>query len=264
MKKAANENPDCVDEVPCFSGGRVLVVEDNEAHQQVAVELLESAGLNVVVAENGKQALEWLEKETFSLVLMDIQMPVMDGYEAVRHLRSDDRFRDLSVLAMTAHVMAENRQKALDAGMNGYISKPILPGELYKNLMQWVSLNITERQSSDSPFESIAGLDMTSGLEYTGTLEIYRMTLNNFIKQYTGFSERVEKALESGDRKTALRDAHTLTSLAGVIGHADLHSAAASLEKALYLQEPVEQAMQDVQELLEPLLPKITKALEDE
>ncbi|HEY9595507.1 MAG TPA: response regulator, partial [Spirochaetia bacterium] len=108
-------------------GARVLLVEDNEINQQIAIEMLGSAGARVTVATNGREAVETLAAEhgAFDVVLMDIQMPVMDGYEATRSIRARPWGRSLPIIAMTAHALDEERRKALDSGMNSHISKPI-------------------------------------------------------------------------------------------------------------------------------------------
>ena len=120
--------------VPHFSGQRVLLVEDNEINQLIANEILSTLGLEVVIAGDGDQALEILKKQDFSLVFMDLQMPVVDGYEAVRRIREESRWNSMPVVAMTANVMAEERERCLSLGMNGHISKPINLDELYRVL----------------------------------------------------------------------------------------------------------------------------------
>ena len=123
-------------------GIRVLLVEDNELNQQVATELLESAGAIVTVAGNGKIAVDLLrdgpQPPAFDIVLMDLQMPEMDGFTATRQLRADSRFNDLPILAMTAHALVEERERCLQAGMNGHVTKPIDPDALFAALTQWV------------------------------------------------------------------------------------------------------------------------------
>jgi CheY-like chemotaxis protein len=119
-------------------GGRILLVEDNEVNRLVAVELLEQAHLLVDIAENGAIALERLKFQQYDCVLMDVQMPVLDGYEATQQLRRIKACKDLPVIAMTANAMKDDRQKCLDAGMNDFISKPILPPALYALLLKWI------------------------------------------------------------------------------------------------------------------------------
>ncbi|MEO5332734.1 MAG: response regulator [Magnetococcus sp. YQC-5] len=121
-------------------GARILLVEDNHINQQVAKELLERVGIVVVIANNGREALRRLNESTpFDMVLMDIQMPEMDGYAATAQLRSDARFAQLPVIAMTAHVLASVREKCLTVGMNDHITKPIHIQQLYSTLIKWLN-----------------------------------------------------------------------------------------------------------------------------
>lgn len=117
---------------------RVLLVEDNDMNQELAIDLLEAKGLIVILAENGQEALDILQSKEFDLVLMDIQMPVMDGYEATRKIREQDRFKDLPVLSMTANVMSGDRDKAREVGMDDTIAKPIVPQDMFITMAKWV------------------------------------------------------------------------------------------------------------------------------
>jgi CheY-like chemotaxis protein len=119
-------------------GARVLLVEDNAINQELAVELLSGAGIAVSVADNGEQALAMLAAEPFDLVLMDCQLPVMDGYEATRALRRDSRWRELPVIAMTANAMFGDREKALAAGMDDHVPKPVDVDRLFATLLRWM------------------------------------------------------------------------------------------------------------------------------
>ncbi|MFN3078098.1 MAG: response regulator, partial [Alphaproteobacteria bacterium] len=117
-----------------WRGTHVLLVEDNEINQQVARELLEEEGITVQIAANGQEAVDAVSSARFDVVLMDVQMPVMDGYEASRTIRADARFASLPILAMTANAMTGDREKCIDAGMNDHISKPIHPPTLFATL----------------------------------------------------------------------------------------------------------------------------------
>jgi len=121
-----------------LQGTRILLVEDNEINRIVVVELLEKLQLHVDVAENGLIALSKLQSNSYDCVLMDVQMPVMDGYVATKRLKEIDAHKDLPVIAMTANAMQEDRQLCLNAGMVDYISKPILPATLYSTLYKWI------------------------------------------------------------------------------------------------------------------------------
>ena len=119
-------------------GARILLVEDNEINQQFAQELLEGVGFEVTIANNGREAVNAVQAEEFDAVLMDVQMPEMDGYQATSEIRKHERFRDLPIIAMTAHAMAGDKEKSLAAGMNDHITKPINPDHLFSTLFAWI------------------------------------------------------------------------------------------------------------------------------
>ena len=130
----------------------MLLVEDNEINQEVAIGLLEDAAIQVDLAENGEIAVRMAQETDYDAVLMDMQMPVMDGIEATRAIRSDPRFQDLPIIAMTANAMAADREKCLKAGMNDHIGKPIDPDELFSVLLRWAG-----RRNVDATLESPLG-----------------------------------------------------------------------------------------------------------
>jgi PAS domain S-box-containing protein len=140
----------CTRETPCavpqapsvclaaIQGARILLVEDNDINQIVASELLQDAGFVVDIAENGQVALDRIDEGRYELVLMDMQMPVMDGISATREIRRLERHRTLPIVAMTANAMTQDRQRCLDAGMNDFLSKPIEPDEVWAILLKWL------------------------------------------------------------------------------------------------------------------------------
>jgi two-component system sensor histidine kinase/response regulator len=123
---------------PELSGRHILVVEDNEINQDLASELLGDLGIRVAIADNGRTGVDQVCTEAFDLVLMDIQMPVMDGLTATKLIRSKERFRQLPIIAMTAHAMRGDRERSLDAGMNDHLTKPINPESLTATLLRWI------------------------------------------------------------------------------------------------------------------------------
>ena len=127
-----------IDRLQAIPGARILLVEDNEINRLVAVELLAEAQLQVDIAENGELALEKLARNRYDCVLMDVQMPVMDGCKATQHLRNMEGCKHLPVIAMTASAMDDERKKCLEAGMDDFISKPIQPKLLYEMLLKWI------------------------------------------------------------------------------------------------------------------------------
>ena len=133
-----------------IKGARILLAEDNEVNQLVARKILEKAGLMVKIANNGREALDMIEAEPFDLVLMDIQMPEMDGLEAARHLRANPKYRDLPVVAMTAHAMSGDRELSLEAGMNDHVTKPINLPELFSTLVRWIPVSRNKNNPQNS------------------------------------------------------------------------------------------------------------------
>ena len=121
-----------------IQGARILLVEDNAINQEIALELLTGIGLIVSIANNGQEALELLEQDTFDLILMDVQMPVMNGYQATQLIRQDARFNTLPIIAMTAHVLTDEQKHCFDVGMNDHLPKPVRPERLYGLLTQWI------------------------------------------------------------------------------------------------------------------------------
>ena len=231
-------------------GARVLLVEDNEINQQVALEILEGAGLNVSLAENGQEAVSAVKEKDYDVVLMDIQMPVMNGYDATGAIRSDPRFEDLPIIAMTAHAMAGDEDKSLKAGMNGHVTKPIDPGQLFATLQKWIkpSEKRVQVQQPEVPVESpeskkavpeenelpesLPGFDLATGLErLRGNKRLYRKLLLDFGAKYTRVGGEINKALNSKDLKEAHSLVHNLKGLAGNLAATGLHAASVNLEK---------------------------------
>lgn len=208
-------------------GAQILLVEDNKINQQIAVELLELAGLEVTVASNGKIAVETVKNRTFDAVLMDIQMPVMDGYEATQTIRKDNKNLDLPIIAMTANAMSGDREKCLAAGMNDHLAKPINPQEVYKTLAQWIkptgqSLSLVQvRQTEYSKVDlpELAEFDVNAALaRMAGNLKNYRNTLHKVVISEGDAIERIKAAVVNKDYQTALLAAHTLKGVAATIG----------------------------------------------
>jgi two-component system sensor histidine kinase/response regulator len=225
-------------------GARVLLAEDNEINQQIAVELLRGAGVEVVVASNGREAIEKLAAPSarFDMVLMDIQMPEMDGYEATRRIRSQPWGASLPIIAMTAHAMEEERRKALETGMDGHVSKPVDPDAMFETMRRFYrpagSAPATEQISlprdGEAPFPSIEGVDVTAGLRrIAGNQRLYRDLLQRFADGQESCARDIGKALEKGDAGLAEMRAHTLNGIAGTLGVGVVHASAAELERQL-------------------------------
>jgi len=266
-----------------IQGARVLLVEDNEINQQVAKEILEGAGLNVTLANNGLEAVNAVAEHNYDAVLMDVQMPVMDGYEATRKIRewetevrgqkTEDRKEDsalslprrspafsetktgpqssaLPIIAMTAHAMAGDEDKSLQAGMNGHVTKPIDPDQLFATLQKWIKpaaertvvqkvpvrdapakADQVEPVEDDLP-EFLPGFDLAAGLaRLIGNKRLYRKLLLDFGANYGAVAGEIREALAASDFKQAHSLVHNLKGLAGNLEATDLQAAAVEMEK---------------------------------
>ena len=235
--RSARREEAMVDHRNALAGARILLVEDNVFNQEVAVELLSRAGVAVSVASDGQQALDVLARERFDAVLMDCQMPVMDGYAATKALRERPSLRTLPVIAMTANAMVGDREAVLAAGMNDHIAKPIVVDEMFATLAKWVKPSRSLVSGNDSPHADASfelnGIDTRCGLANTGgNDEFYRRLLGLFREREADFVQRFRAARAEGDAETAMPAAHDLKSEAGTLGMHDLHEAAAELEQA--------------------------------
>ena len=222
-----------------LAGARVLVVEDNLFNQEVARELLNRVGIDVRVAGNGSEALELLSREDFDGVLMDCQMPVMDGYAATRALRAEPRWRDLPVIALTANAMVGDREKAIAAGMNDHIAKPIKVQEMLATLARWVRPRAVAGGSPASPpapgaaFRALPGIDSGAALAAVMNDDrLYRRLLGMFVEQEAGFVPRFRSACLAGDWGRAKHMTHDLKGVAASVGADAVSAAAAALEAA--------------------------------
>ncbi|MCP3324402.1 hybrid sensor histidine kinase/response regulator [Aeromonas hydrophila] len=229
-----------------FDGLRILLAEDNELNQQVALELLRAVGADVSIASNGAIALEMVAQTHYDLILMDMQMPVMDGLAATRLLRErEDVGQHTPILAMTANVMAGDRERCLAAGMDDHIAKPIDPDRLYAALQRWatsfsreVSSRLTVSRASPAtallPQLRALGLNAETALQrLMHNWEWYRDLLQRFARQGSQPMETLLAALQANDREEAHRQAHTLKGIAATLGAGSLQEVSARLESAL-------------------------------
>ncbi|MEO5716088.1 MAG: response regulator [Luteolibacter sp.] len=258
-------------------GVRVLLTEDNEINQQIATELLEGAGATVTVASNGRMAVDILANSTrplpFDVVLMDLQMPEMDGYQATAKLRSDPSFATLPIIAMTAHATLEERQRCLDAGMNDHVSKPIDPGVLLETVAKHAAhaIRIPAAEPAPLPHQTsddlshIPGLDAEEALKrVSGNLPLYRKLLGQFVSENHDTLREISAALAKGDGTHAGLLAHTLRGVAGNIGAKTVHAAAGHLEKLIRdnaAPDLLETAIRETAAGLDPLLEQLRTAL---
>jgi len=227
-------------------GARLLLAEDNEINQQVAKEILEQAGFVVSIANNGKEAVRMVKEEVYDAVLMDIQMPEMSGFEATQEIRKQQGVKELPIIAMTAHAMAGDREKSLEAGMSDHVAKPIDPEELFSTLVRWIKPGRREAQRGVAPEglrkereaepfpRELPGITLEDGLARVGgNKPLYVKLLRKFRESQSGAVEGIESALQSGDAETATRLAHTVKGVSGNLGAEGLYRASADLEKAI-------------------------------
>jgi len=231
-----------------LEGIRLLLVEDNEINQEVACELLRDVGVEIEVAGNGRDAVQMVAADDFDGVLMDIQMPVMDGYDATREIRKTFSAEALPIIAMTANAMAGDREKALDCGMNDHVPKPIDPDQLYTAIRRWFHPPKSARATAAAESADVAGssrpapdlpdvldgIDIDSGLaRVAGNANLYRKILQKFRNGHMNDAGEISRALGAGDLDTAQRIAHTVKGVAGNLGANDLHVAAKQVDAAL-------------------------------
>jgi PAS domain S-box-containing protein len=234
-------------------GARVLLVEDNEMNQELACELLAQAGIEVVLAGNGQVALDTLARDTrFDGVLMDCQMPVMDGYTATREIRRNPAFAELPIVAMTANAMAGDREKVIEAGMNDHIAKPLNVGQMFVTLSHWITPAASHpatvgatattapvTSAADDDLPALPGIDIQAGLATTmNKRSLYLRMLVKFRDSQGRFAELFAAARADADADAATRAAHTLKGTAGNIGARGVRAAAGALEHACKEQHP--------------------------
>lgn len=227
-----------------LQGAHVLLVEDNEINQELAEDILVRHGIRVTLANNGEQALKLLERNHFDCVLMDCQMPVMDGYTATRKIREQERFHALPVLAMTANAMTGDREKALASGMNAHIAKPIDVDEMLHTMAIWINA-VTQtpteppRPPTDHELANLPGIDIAAGLNIAMNKEtLYRRLLIKFRDTYSGFETEFRTAINGDDPDAPAKVAHALKGVAGNLGMHELYQSLLQLEMACKNHEP--------------------------
>ncbi|MCP4342967.1 MAG: transporter substrate-binding domain-containing protein [Desulfobulbaceae bacterium] len=262
-----------------LEGSHILLVDDNEINMQVARELLKQAGVRVTEAINGEEAVNMVEKERFDAVLMDLQMPVMDGLTAAREIRKGPAPEELPILAMTANAMAGDREKCLDAGMNDHIAKPIKPAILYETLIRWVrpDADLTHSQvplpasNSLSPettidFPALDGVDIKAGLaNVNGDRKLFLKVLENMHTRFQDIDQEIQAEMDRGDFETAGRLSHTIKGVSGTLGALILQKKSLNLESAIKDKETDQipdlmisfsEEVRRVMKALDPLFPK--------
>lgn len=257
--EAGNKNKD----IAALKGVRILLAEDNLLNQQIATEILEDEGLVIDVANNGQEAVDMVNKKAYAMVLMDMQMPIMDGLEATRTIRKNFSNDDLPVLAMTANASDADRKKCLASGMDAHITKPIDPDLLFTEIAKWIKPNntppitnktlaITTKETQTIP--EIKGVDTNLGLKVAaGKVSLYIKMLKTFSTDQVNAVENIKKAIEKNDFATGQLIAHTLKGTCGSIGATELQNKAEILES--HLKEKMSHAK--IVELLDVIQPRL-------
>ncbi len=282
--------------VPELAGVSLLVVEDNAVNQHVLTGFLNHTHATVHLADTGLEALAWLDEHSADLVLMDVQMPGLDGYETTRRLRRDPRFSRLPIIAVTANAMAGDRERARNAGMNDYLAKPIDPEALFRMLMKWLPVddvdgvvtpaparqlgNSSEGHSSSAPVPAgvsagpvfsqalrhLVGFDVDRIMPNLGSVEsIFRDVLTVFIANHANEIATLDALKQSGDLGALGARAHALKGVLGSVGAYDAADQAKRLELAARALKPMvtDEAFWALINELEPVLRSATIYLQE-
>ncbi|NVM23127.1 MAG: response regulator [Desulfobacterales bacterium] len=280
-----------------LKGARILLVEDNAINRDLAFEILANAGLIVETANNGKEAVEAVDRATYDCVLMDLQMPEMDGFEATRVIREKEERAgqaklkgknegDLSaisyelpahrervpIIAMTAHAMKGDREKCVEAGMDDYVTKPIDPEAMFSKLTGWIkpgkrqaAIEVTAdhgggREVDEDLPPMLPGIDIEQGLRrLAGNRKLFKKLLKVFSTEFAGAAEEIRNALEAKEMHVARLRVHTLKGVAGNISAKDLHATAQELEMAI--EENVPEGCDMLLDNLEKTLRQVLESL---
>ena len=239
--KPATVNPEKPRKLPRWSGERILVVEDIAINRTIACTLLQKVGFTVLTANHGREALDLLAHEPIDLVLMDVQMPVMDGLTATREIRANPEWQRLPVIAMTAHATIDDQRQTAEAGMDAHLTKPIVPQVLYDTLARWLPPqalpavpDLPPPASDMVALPALPGIDVAAGLLlHMNRPEFYLRSLHDFRRHFADSARQLHESLRSGQWPTARRLAHSLKSVAGSLGAGRLAEAARRLESML-------------------------------
>jgi len=222
-------------------GARVLLVDDVEMNLELGLELLRDAGMRADVARNGREAVEMVRSGNYALILMDIQMPDMDGLSAAREIRRDPRLNELPIIAMTAHAMSGDRDRSLEAGMNDHLTKPIDEEKLRAALLRWIPVtaacpdaapSATPIEESDVGIPMLEGIDTARGLaNHMRRPALYRRMLAGFNREFAMTAEDIAAAVAASEYALARRLAHSVKSAAATIGADELSYRARVLEE---------------------------------
>lgn len=231
-----------------IKGARLLLVEDNKINQLVVMANLQDQGLIIDVVENGQAAVEKIKSASsaYDLVLMDIEMPIMDGYQATQILRSDSRFKEMPIIAMTAHALLADKEKCLAVGMNDFVPKPVEARELYAALIKWIKPTIRKvaphdrgkQKFAEEPWdqmpERLAGIDLDTALSRVqGNSGLFKRMLRNFLDEFENVGAKLQDYLQANRFEEARQLIHTLQGVCANIGAHDLFRAVRALGDGL-------------------------------
>ncbi len=223
-----------------FDGAKVLLAEDNSTNQLVASKILTARGIEVTLANHGGEAVAWVQRQHFDLILMDLHMPVMDGLEATRQIKSLAAGKEIPIVAMTAAVMPEDRERCSNAGMVDFVAKPVDVDELMQTLARWLTLASppqtvrTPAATTSNALPAWPGFDLAGGLRrLDGDQELLFRLLRSFAREQANVQEEVEQLLAAGDATAAAARLHGLKGAAGNLGVAELAHAAAQMEQQI-------------------------------
>jgi CheY-like chemotaxis protein len=273
--RAQEKSDTCGEAMARLKGARVLLAEDNEMNQELATELLSQAGMEVVVANNGQEALDILARDPrFDGVLMDCQMPVMDGYTATREIRRNPAFAALPIIAMTANAMAGDKEKVIEAGMLDHIAKPLNVDEMFNTIARWIRPAVTSTPPERDPgpagvatstpsagadgLPPLPGIDVKAGMATTmNNGKLYARMLVKFRDSQAPFADLFAAAQADPDPVAPARAAHTLKGTAGNVGARAVQAAAGELEHACNEHAPPARIAALLQQVLAELAPVI-------
>jgi len=238
------------DKLAPLSGVRVLLVEDNEMNQELATELLNQAGILVTIANHGQEALDLLSKSTdYDVILMDCQMPVMDGYTASRAIQNNDAIKHIPVIAMTANLLKDNEQSFADVGMIDYIAKPVIPHQMYQTLAKWthrqqISLDeslenkaVQAKVEVSSQYDQLKGIDVAQALTFFNQSEpLYIKNLCRYATDYSNILGDIAECIQNKNRDEAIRLSHMLKGLSATLGIQTISRVFAEFEASFHDQ----------------------------
>ena len=240
-------------------GARLLLAEDNAINAEVITQIIHATELDIAVATNGRVALEMASEQRFALILMDMQMPVMDGLEATRAIRRISAYADTPILALTANAFAEDRRACLEAGMNDVLTKPVEPALLYQALARWLpASNLAAALSAPLPsaeldaLRLVPGIDIERGLRFMrGQADRYLRLIRQFVATHAGDPAVIDECIAAGDHNAAERVVHAIKGAAGTLGLVVIADIAARLD--VHLRQDHAEHMVDIRRLCDEL-----------